>query len=70
MTEGNPFDGDVANGTLCRADKLQQCFLYGYDGLADGLTVTRLIVELMLTDIMIPFPRFVKQFLGVCQIEW
>ena len=69
MTEGNPLDGDVTHGMLCRADKLHQGLQYRNNGIADGLTFSRHVVELMLPDIMIPFARLVEQFLGICQIE-
>ena len=61
--------GDIADRTFGTADDIDQRFQNRHNSLADGFALTRHIVKFMFTDVVVPFAGFVKEFLGVGEIE-
>ena len=69
MGESDAFHGDIANGSFSTANDIDQRFQNRHNGLADGFTLTRHIVELVGADVVIPFARFVEELFGISEVE-
>ena len=72
MTEGYTFYGDVAHRMICCADHLDKGLKNGISSKQDfhrSLLFTRIIIQFVLSDVMIPLSRTVEQRFGIGHIK-
>ena len=69
MREPDAFHRDIAYRMLGSSDEFHQGFQHRHYRLVDVLACPRHVIHFVLANVVIPFSRFIQQFLGIGHIE-